>query len=157
MSGLKKKVRTCLFLKAAAREAAHFYVSVVPGSEIEAEFGAAPDGSPLVVEFTLAGAPYMTLNGNPEPTSSYLSSISVLTEDQAETDDLWSKLLTDDGEEGQCGWLKDRFGVYWQIVPKALPELMHTGDPAVASRVTNALMQMQKIDVAKLRAAADGV
>ena len=154
MTGLKKKVRTCFFLQREAEEAAEFYVSVMPDSEIEMVVRPDAHGPALVVEFSLAGTPYMTLNGNPSPASSHLSSISVLTDDQTETDALWEKLLADGGEEGQCGWLKDRYGVHWQIVPKALPELMNAGDPQQAARVGAALMQMKKIDIAALEAAA---
>lgn len=152
----KSKVRTCVFLKQGAKEAAEFYVSVIPGSEIEAEYRPDPAGPPLVVEFTLAGTPYMTMNGNPAPTPSHLTSISILSDDQAETDRLWRALLENGGEEGQCGWLKDRFGVHWQVVPKALPRLMHAGDPTAAGRVSAALMQMKKIDIAALEAAFKG-
>ena len=152
----KAKARSCLFLETQAEEAANFYVSLLPDSRIDAVYRPDPDGPPLVVEFSLAGAPYMTLNGNPEPVSSQLASISVLTEDQPETDRLWQVLLRDGGEEGRCGWLVDRFGVHWQIVPKALPRLMHAGDPAAAGRVSAALMQMKKIDVSQLETAARG-
>ena len=96
----------------------------------------------------------MAMNGNPEPVPSHITSISVLTEDQPETDRLWSKLTGHGGEEGRCGWLKDRFGVHWQIVPKALPRLMHAGDPEATKRVLEALMQMKKINIAALEAAA---
>ena len=92
------------------------------------------------------------MNGNPAPEPTHFVSFSVLTEDQAETDALWEK-LTAGGEEGRCGWLKDRFGAHWQIVPKALPRLMGAGG-AAAGRVGQALMGMKKIDIAALEAAA---
>lgn len=155
-SGLQRKVRTCLFLKDQAEEAARFYTSIVPDSTIDSLFRPDPDGPALVVEFTLAGAPCMGLNGNPQPMPSHLTSISVLTEDQAETDRLWAALTADDGEAGRCGWLKDRFGVHWQVVPKALPRLMGSGDPQAARRVSAALMTMQKIDIAGLEHAFAG-
>lgn len=148
------KTRACLFLKDQAEEAARFYVSLIPDSRIDAVYRPDPAGPPLVVEFSLAGTPYMTLNGNPDPVSSHFASISVLTEDQAETDGLWAALVAHGGEEGQCGWLKDRFGAYWQIVPKALPRLMHGADAAAANRVSAALMTMTRIDIAQLEAAA---
>ena len=151
--GFAAKARTCLFLPDGAQEAADFYVSLLPDSKIDAVYAPDPDGPPMVVEFTLAGTPFMTLNGNPEPVSSHMTSISILTEDQAETDRLWDALCADGGEEGRCGWLKDRFGVHWQIVPKALPRLMHGGDPAAAQRVQTALFAMNKIDIAGLEAA----
>lgn len=148
------KVRTCLFFREKGEEAAGFYTSLLPNSEIESVFRPDPNGPVLVAEFTLAGAPFMILNGNPDMQPSYLTSISILTEDQAETDQLWQALLADGGEEGQCGWLKDRYGVYWQIVPKALPRLMHGSNPESAGRVSAALMKMKKIDIAGLEAAA---
>lgn len=151
----KAKVRTCIFLKEDAEEAARFYTSLLPGSEVDAVYRPDPDGPPLVVEFTLAGTPYMAMNGNPEPTSSHLCSISILAKDQAETDRLWSTLC-EGGEPGPCGWLKDRYGVHWQIVPEALPRLMSSGDAEAASRVSSALMTMRKIDVAALEAAYAG-
>lgn len=150
----ESKLRTCVFLKSEALEAAEFWVSLLPGSEIEAVHRPDPNGPPLVVEFTLAGAPCMTLNGNPDPVPGVLHSFSVLTKDQDETDLLWAALLEGGGEEGPCGWLKDRFGVHWQVVPEALPRLMGAGDPEAAARVQAALMKMRKIDVAALEAAA---
>ncbi|MDJ0750050.1 MAG: VOC family protein [Woeseiaceae bacterium] len=150
----KSKARTCFFLQDGAEDAARFYTTVLPDSEIDAVYRPDPSGPALVVEFTIAGVPYMTMNGNPEFQSSYSASVSVLTEDQEETDRLWEQLLADGGEEGQCGWLKDRFGIYWQVVPKALPRLMHAGNPEVSGRVSTALMAMKKIDIATLESAA---
>ncbi|MDN3719585.1 VOC family protein [Roseibium salinum] len=149
------KARTCLFFsRKKGEEAAEFYVSLLPDSEIETVYRPDPNGPVLIVEFTICGSPYMILNGNPDVQSSHLTSISILTEDQAETDRLWQALTADGGEEGPCGWLTDRFGISWQIVPKALPRLMHSGNPAVAARVSAALMQMKKINIADLEAAA---
>mgnify|MGYP000082530219 CR=1 FL=1 len=153
-SDFKAKARTCLFFKDRGEEAARCYVSLLSDSEIQSMVRPDPNGPVLVVEFTIAGTPYMILNGNPDVRSSHMASISILTEDQAETDRLWQALLADGGEEGQCGWIKDRFGVHWQIVPKALPRLMRSGNPASAGRVSAALMQMKKIDIATLEAAA---
>ena len=150
------KARTCLFLKSDAEAAASFYTSLLPDSRIDNIVRPDPKGPALVVEFTLAGAPFMTMNGNSAETSTHTFSISVLTEDQAETDELWEALCAGGGEPGQCGWLRDRFGVHWQIVPKALPRLMSTGDPAAGARVQAALMPMGKIDIAGLEAAAAG-
>lgn len=146
------KVRTCLFLPAEAEEAAQFYTSLIPDSRIDSIHRTGPDGPALVVEFTLGGAPFMAMNGNPEPAPSHLTSISVPTEDQGETDRLWAA-LTAGGEEGRCGWLKDCYGVHWQIVPKALPQLMGEGG-ATAQLVSEALMKMKKIVIADLEAAA---
>lgn len=149
------KLRTCLFL-ADAQTAADFYVSLLPDSRIDAVVRPGPGAPALVVEFTLAGAPFMTLSGNAGAQSSHISSVSVLTEDQDETDRLWSVLTADGGEGGHCGWLKDRFGVHWQIVPRALPRLMSRGDREAAGRVQTALRTMQKIDIAQLEAAFAG-
>lgn len=152
--GQTHKVRPCLFLADQAEAAATFYVSLLADSRIDAIYRPDPKGPALVVEFTLGGTPYMTMNGNPSPNPSYLSSISVLTDDQAETDRLWSVLTAEGGEESMCGWLKDRFGVHWQIVPRALPRLMSSGNAEATGRVTAALMKMKKIDIAALEAAA---
>lgn len=149
------KTRACLFLADQAEQAADCYVALFPGSTIDNVVRPDPAGPALVVEFTLAGTPYMTLNGNPEPASSHTFSISVLTDDQAETDRLWQALTADGGEPGRCGWLRDRFGVHWQIVPRALPLLMSSGDAARGQRVQAALMAMGRIDIAALEAAAE--
>jgi predicted 3-demethylubiquinone-9 3-methyltransferase (glyoxalase superfamily) len=108
-----------------------------------------------VVEFTLRGAPFMVLNAPVGGAHSPAASISVLTVDQAETDRLWAA-LTDGGAESRCGWLTDRFGVWWQIVPQALPRLMGGPDPAASARVQAALLTMGKIDIAALEAASKG-
>ena len=150
------KVRTCLWFDQNGHEAAEFYVSLLPDSRIETAVQPDPTAPPLVVEFRLAGAPYMILNGGPMARHSEAASISVLTEDQPETDRLWAALTADGGGPGQCGWLKDRFGLSWQIVPKALPRLLHAGDPAASGRVHQAMMTMQKIDIAALEAAFSG-
>ncbi len=149
------KTRSCRFFQDEAEAAANFYVSLMPGSEIENIVRAGPNGPVVVVEFSLAGAPFMCLNGNPQFVSTHSFSISVLTEDQAEIDTLWNAFTEDGGEEGMCGWCKDRFGVHWQVVPKALPRLM-SQDGATAGRVQAAMMKMKKIVIADLEAAAGG-
>lgn len=153
------KVRTCLWYDDQALPAAEFYCSLIPGSRID-QVGRHPDGQDvaapgkvLTVEFTLAGTPYQALNGGPHFKLDEAVSISVSTEDQAETDRLWSALTAEGGTESQCGWLKDRFGLSWQIVPRRSVELL-TG-PA-AAKVWPALMRMRKIDIAALEAAAAG-
>ncbi len=146
------KVRTCLWFNGKAREAAEFYISLLPDSRVDQEL-AAHDEDPLVVEFTLAGAPMMILNGGPMFEQTEAASISVLTEDQDETDTLWYALTSDGGKESMCGWLKDKFGVSWQICPKRLVELINHEDGAAASRARNAMMKMKKIDIALLEAA----
>lgn len=152
----KPKVRTCLWFNRQGEEAAEFYVSLLPGSEIESRSYPEPGKPALVVEFTLAGAPYMTLNGGPVFSHSPAASISVLAEDQAEIDRLWAALLEGGGEESMCGWIIDRFGVSWQIVPAVLPSMMEAEDKAAAGRVRAAMMQMKKFDVAALELAFAG-
>ena len=128
MAGLQQKVRTCLWYGGDGYEAAKFYCSLLPESKIDIEFFPQEEGEPLVVEFTLAGAPMMILNGGPQFKHSEAASISVLTEDQKETDRLWDALTADGGEESMCGWLKDKYGVSWQIVPRRLIELSNNPD-----------------------------
>lgn len=154
MGGMQKKVRTCLWFEGNGREAAEFYVSLLPDSHINEKFAAFED-EPLVVEFTLAGAPMMTLNGGPMFKHSEAASISVLTEDQSETDRLWNA-LTNGGEESMCGWLKDRYGVSWQITPKRMVELVNHEDQAAAARAREAMFKMKKINIAALEAAFSG-
>lgn len=150
------KVRTCLWFNGNGHEAAEFYVSLLPGGFIENVLRPKPDEPPLVVEFTLGGAPMMVLNGGPQFTHSEAASISVLTKDREETDRLWSALTADGGKEGMCAWLKDKYGVSWQIVPEALPRLLSSNDRAAAGRAMDAMMHMRKIDIATLQAAFDG-
>ena len=155
MSG-RSKVRTCLWFDSQGEEAAAFYVSLLPDSRIETVSRPEPDGPALVVDFTLAGAPYQALNGGPMFTHTPAASISVLTKNQAETDLLWTALLAGGGAEAQCGWLTDRFGVWWQIVPEVLLEMMGAPDRAAAARAQQAMLQMPKLDVAALEAAFRG-
>lgn len=153
----RPKVRTCLWFDHQALEAATFYCSLLPESLVERVGRHAEDqesaraGDVLMVEFTLGGTPYQALNGGPHFVLSEAVSISVVTEDQPETDRLWEALTVDGGSEGRCGWLKDRFGLSWQIVPRRLIELL--GGQAAAG-VWPALMKMKKIDIAALEAAA---
>lgn len=152
----RSKVRTCLWFEKGGLEAAKFYVSLLPDSAIEGVHAHGREDDPMVVEFTLAGAPMMILSAGPHYRLTPAASISVLTKDQAETDQLWAALLEHGGEESRCGWLVDRFGVSWQIVPEALPRLLGQPDPAAAARARDAMMQMRKIDIAALEAAAQG-
>lgn len=153
------KLRTCFWYDNQALEAAEFYVSLLPDSRIERVArqpggeGADTAGKVLLVEFTLAGSGFQALNGGPHFTLSEAASISVATEDQAETDQLWDALVADGGQESRCGWLRDRFGLSWQIVPRRAVELL--GGPS-AARVWPALMGMSRIDIAALEAAAAG-
>jgi predicted 3-demethylubiquinone-9 3-methyltransferase (glyoxalase superfamily) len=155
MAYLKQKVRTCLWFNGDGHEAAKFYVSLLPNSEIEGGHGE-QGKPPLVIEFTLAGSPMMILNASGGPKPSTAASISVLTEDQDETDRLWAKLLADGGEELYCGWLTDRWGVAWQIVPRQMPEMLGSNDREAAGRAMHAMRSMIKLDIAKLEAAFKG-
>ncbi len=152
---LNSKVRTCLWFATGGLTAARHYTSLIPDSRIETVLAhGRPDDDPMVVEFTLAGAPMMILTAGDHYTLTPAASISVLTDDQEETDRLWS-ILTEGGEEMACAWLTDRFGVTWQIVPRRLPELLADPDPDRAGRAMQAMMQMKKINIAALEAAAD--
>lgn len=150
------KVRTCLGFNGNGQEAVDLYTSLLPDSLIENVVKPDPNGSPLVIEFTLGGAPYMILNDGPPFTPSIAASISVLTKDQEETDRLWAALTAEGGEPWNCGWLKDRFGISWQIVPEILPRYLSSPDRAAAERVMQAMMQMGKLDIAALEAAFRG-
>ena len=147
------KVSTCLWYDSQAEEAARFYVSLLPGSAVTAVMRPDPDGPALIVFFTLAGAPYQALNGGPHYALTPAASIAVTTKDQEETDRLWAALVAEGGAEGHCGWLTDRFGLSWQIVPEALPRLLASPDRAAAERVQQAMLQMSKIDIAALEMA----
>lgn len=149
----RRKVRTCFWFPRRGIDAAQFYVALLPDSRIDGVHDHGRPEDPMVVEFTLAGAPMMILTAGDMFKHSPAASISVLTKDQAETDRLWSALLAGGGRESMCGWLTDRFGVSWQIVPEALPRLLNDPDKAAASRAQAAMMRMKKIDIAALEAA----
>ncbi|NEK58612.1 VOC family protein [Geodermatophilus sabuli] len=151
----------CLWFDGQAEEAAHHYTSIFPNSSIGdiARYGPGmpmPEGTALTVEFTLDGQSYTALNGGPQFTFSEAISFQIMCADQEEADHYWNR-LTDGGEEGQCGWLKDKFGVSWQVVPTELLALLSDPDPGRAQRATEAMMQMRRIDVAEIRRAADSV
>ena len=150
------KVRTCLWFDGDADTAAELYVSLLPNSAIGAVVRPDPSGPPLVVEFVLAGTPYMLLNGGPAHKLSPAASIAVRTADQHETDRLWQALIAGGGEEGMCGWLTDRFGVSWQIIPEELVRMMSADDRDAAQRATVAMMKMTRIEIAGIRRAFDG-
>ena len=156
MAGLEKKVRTCLWFQEGGVKAAEFYVSLLPDSRIDGVFEHGRQDDPMVVEFTLAGAPMMILTGGPHYKLTPAASISVLTKDQAETDKLWAALLDGGGQESMCGWLEDRFGVSWQIVPEVLPKLINDANQAAGMRAQQAMMTMRKIDTAGIEAAFAG-
>lgn len=150
---------TCLWFDREAEEAAQHYTSVFPGSEIVRvdRFVAGPqEGEVLTVAFTLDGRPFLALNGGPQRGFTEAVSIQVHTEDQAETDRYWDALLVGGGEESMCGWLKDRFGFSWQVLPRRMEELLSSSEPGVAQRATEAMMGMRRIDVAAMERAAAG-
>jgi predicted 3-demethylubiquinone-9 3-methyltransferase (glyoxalase superfamily) len=148
----RQKITPCLWFDGRAEEAVEFYVSVFPGSTVTS-VTPGPGGGALVVEFRLAGLQFLALNGGPQFTFNEAISLSINCHTQAEIDDLWEKLSAG-GSKSQCGWLKDRYGVSWQVVPSVLPQLL--SDPAAAGRVMKALMGMSKLDVRALQNAADG-
>ncbi len=156
MALLEKKVRTCLWFQKGGAEAAEFYISLLPESRIDGVMDHGVPDDPMVVEYTLAGAPMMHLTGGPHFKMTPAASISVLTKDQAETDRLWSALLTGGGEESRCGWLTDRYGLSWQIIPERLIELQRVPDREAAGRVRDAMMKMRRIEVAALESAFAG-
>jgi predicted 3-demethylubiquinone-9 3-methyltransferase (glyoxalase superfamily) len=147
-------ITPCLWFNNNAEEAINFYTSVIKDSRI-GEVNRNSDGSVLTMTFFLKDREFLALNGGPEFKFNEAISLSVLCEDQAEVDDLWSK-LTAGGEEVQCGWLKDKYGLSWQIVPRRLMELMSDPDPKKAARVTQAMLKMIKLDVAALEKAYAG-
>ncbi|RYU76393.1 VOC family protein [Hymenobacter persicinus] len=152
-----QKITTFLTFDSQAEEAARLYTSLFPGSQITSitPYPAGtprPAGSAMVVQFELSGQPYIAMNGGPHFGFSAGISLCVNCESQAEVDKVWATLTADGGEEGQCGWLTDKFGVSWQVVPTALPRLMSSPDREKAGRVAAALMQMRKIDLNVLEA-----
>ena len=136
-------------------QAAEFYTSVFPDGTVHS-LTRQPDGKVLMAELEIAGQRVKALNGGPEFPHTEAFSFFVECDDQAEVDHYWEALTADGGEEGQCGWLKDRFGVSWQIVPVEFLELMSSGSPEQVERTVAAMLTMQKFDVAALRAAHDG-
>jgi predicted 3-demethylubiquinone-9 3-methyltransferase (glyoxalase superfamily) len=149
----RQKIRTCLWFDGNAEEAAEFYVGVFKDSRVT-RVTPGPTGAALVVEFQLAGVEFLALNGGPRFRFNEAVSLSVDCRSQEELDDLWEKLSAGGGQ-GQCGWLKDRYGLSWQIVPSILPQLLSGADPGRAQRVMGALMGMTKLDIRALEAAAD--
>jgi predicted 3-demethylubiquinone-9 3-methyltransferase (glyoxalase superfamily) len=158
------RILPCLWFDGNGEEAARFYVSVFPDSRIVSiahyvdagsEVHGQPSGSVATVEFELAGQRFLALNGGPQFRFDEAVSFQILCDDQAEVDFYWDK-LTDGGQEVACGWLKDRFGLSWQVVPKVLPEMLLDPDKAKVGRVFEAFMKMTKYDIAELERAYAG-
>jgi predicted 3-demethylubiquinone-9 3-methyltransferase (glyoxalase superfamily) len=152
------KISPCLWFTGDAEEAARFYVTLVPDSRIDKVMRSPGDnpggkaGSVLFVEFTLAGQSFQALNGGQKVDYTWAVSLSIDCEDQVEVDRIWDAILANGGKPSACGWIQDRWGLSWQVIPKALPRLL--ADPDKAPRVFQAMMGMVKIDVAALEAAA---
>ncbi|MBV6699078.1 VOC family protein [Kitasatospora aureofaciens] len=156
-----QKITTFLWFDDQAEEAAAFYTSLFPNSRITqltryGEAGPGAAGSVMTVEFELAGRAYVALNGGPEFHFTEAVSLQVECDDQQEVDELWAKLTADGGQGGPCGWLKDRFGLSWQITPRVLLDLIGDPDRAKADRVMATMMRMQKIEIQPLLDAAKG-
>ncbi|MCU1648967.1 MAG: hypothetical protein JWQ60_116 [Pseudonocardia sp.] len=153
-------ITTCLWFDNQAEEAANYYLGIFKDSTLGSivrytEAGPGPAGSVLTVEFELNGQKFVGVNGGPMFTFSEAISFQIRCADQGEVDYYWSR-LTEGGEEVQCGWLKDRYGVSWQVVPAALVEMVSDPDPVKAARTTEAMLAMTKLDIAALRRAYDG-
>jgi predicted 3-demethylubiquinone-9 3-methyltransferase (glyoxalase superfamily) len=159
---MMSKIVPCLWFNGDAEEAANFYVSLLPDSRIEvvqrnvADNPGGPAGSVLVVEFTLAGQRFMALNGGMKVEYTHAVSFKIGCADQAEVDRLWDALCANGGAPVQCGWLKDRYGVSWQIVPDAMMKYLGSSDREAAKRAMAAMMKMVKLDVEALRRAYEG-
>jgi predicted 3-demethylubiquinone-9 3-methyltransferase (glyoxalase superfamily) len=155
---MSDKITTCLWFDTQGEEAAEFYCSVIPNSKVlgverYGEAGPGPAGTAMTVSFELDGRPFVALNGGPEFTFNEAVSLQISCQDQEEVDYFWNTLV-DGGEESMCGWLKDRYGFSWQVVPSALPELLGDPDPDRAQRAMKAMLSMRKIDVGALERAA---
>ncbi|MFF8971736.1 VOC family protein [Streptomyces sp. NPDC014995] len=152
---------TCLWFDGQAEEAAHFYVSVFKNSSVGdvaryTEAGPGPAGSVVTVDFTANGQKFVALNGGPQFTFNEAISFQIDCADQEEVDHYWNKLTEGGGRPGPCGWLKDKYGVSWQVVPRVLIEMVTDPDQKKAARATKAMLSMGKLDIAALRKAYDG-
>jgi len=159
---MTSKNTICLWFNGQAEAAARFYAETFPDSSVDDVYRAPSDypagkaGDVLTVLFTVAGIPCLGLNGGPEFKHSEAFSFQIATDDQAETDRLWNAIVSNGGQESECGWCKDKWGLSWQITPRALSDGIADPDPAVAKRVFEAMMTMRKIDVATIEAARRG-
>ncbi|HZX29047.1 MAG TPA: VOC family protein [Telluria sp.] len=159
---MSAKNTVCLWFNGDAADAARFYAETFPDSAVTAiqrapgDYPAGHQGDELVVEFTVAGIPCIGLNGGPQFKHSEAFSFQIATDDQAETDRLWNAIVNNGGQESACGWCKDKWGLSWQITPRALMAAISDPDPAAAKRAFEAMMTMTKIDIAKIEAARRG-
>lgn len=159
---MPSKNKVCLWYDGDALEAAQFYVETFPDSRLGAvllapgHYPSGNQGSVLTVDFTVLGIPCMGLNGGPTFKHSEAFSFQVATDDQAETDRLWSAIVDNGGEESACGWCKDKWGVNWQITPRALTDALQDADRAAAKRAFDAMMTMRKIYIAQIETARMG-
>lgn len=159
---MASKNTICLWYDGAALDAAQFYAATFPGSAVgkvlhaPGDYPAGKQGNVLTVEFTVMGIPCLGLNGGPEFKHNEAFSFQVSTDDQAETDRLWNAIVGNGGQESACGWCKDKWGLSWQITPRALIAAISHPDPAAAKRAFEAMMTMTKIDIAKIEAAVRG-
>jgi predicted 3-demethylubiquinone-9 3-methyltransferase (glyoxalase superfamily) len=156
------KITPCLWFDGQAEEAAHFYTSIFPNSRIgsvdeaAAENPSTPKDAVITVEFTIDGRSFIALNGGPDFKFNEAISLSIDCDDQAEVDRYWDALIEGGGEHSVCGWLKDRFGVSWQVVPRRLVELLGSSDREAAGRAMEAMLKMTKLEIAELEAAYRG-
>lgn len=154
-----QKIVPCLWYNGQAEEAARFYVTLLPNSRVDrvllspADYPSGAAGAVLTVEFTLAGQQYVALNGGPDFPFTEAVSFQIMCETQDEVDRLWSAILKNGGKESMCSWIKDRWGLCWQIVPTRLTELMNDPDPERARRAMESMMTMVKIDIAEIERA----
>jgi predicted 3-demethylubiquinone-9 3-methyltransferase (glyoxalase superfamily) len=153
---------TCLWFDGRAREAAQFYTSIFPDSHLEDNWIAPTDtpgnklGEEIVVNFKIFGRPFIGLNGGPQFPHSEAISFQIPCADQSEIDKYWNLLLADGGQESQCGWLKDKFGVSWQVTSPQMMQWLGGSDPEGAQRATQAMLGMRKIDLAAMQSAYEG-
>ncbi len=148
------KITPFLWFDDKAEEAMRFYVSIFPNSRV-LSVSPGPNGKALSVSFELEGQAFMALNGGPEFKFTEAISLFVSCKTQEEVDDLWAKLTADGGAESRCGWLKDKYGLWWQIIPTALMEMLGDNDPEKARRAMEAMLTMRKIDIKGLQEARD--
>ncbi|MEU4685186.1 VOC family protein [Streptomyces xinghaiensis] len=158
---IEKGFTTCLWFDGRAEEAARYYTSVFEDGRIGktsryTEAGPGPAGSVVTVDFEINGQKFVALNGGPEFSFTEAISFQITCENQAEVDHYWDRLTEGGGQEVQCGWVKDRFGVSWQIIPAVLLDMVGDPDPEKAKRATEAMLGMKKLDIAELRKAYEG-